>query len=109
MTVNVYIAVLLTIIVIALVAGTIFLALALWQVRRAARALEQLANQFGSQVTRAGELVGTLGRTALLAAGGWGKTAAFGAGLVYTLLKQFRRRRSEKKEEAAEPSEPSES
>ena len=98
MTVDVYIAVLLTIIVLAMVARTLFLALALWQVRRAARALERVSDQFGNQMNRAGEFVGTLGRTALLAAGGWGKTAAFGAGLVFTLLKHFRRRRSEEKQ-----------
>jgi hypothetical protein len=94
MTVEIYIAVLLTVVVLALVAGTVFLAMALWQVRRLVRLLEFFTLRLGDKVSRAGDVVSALGGAALAASGGLGKTAAFGAGLLYSVMRGFRRKRA---------------
>ena len=58
MNVEVYIAVCLTLIVIAVAGVSVFLILALWQLRRAARALEALSTRLGAQVGRLEGLAG---------------------------------------------------
>lgn len=94
MTVEIYIAILLTIVVLALVAGTVFLAMALWQVRRLVRILEFFTLRLGDKMSRAGDVVSALGGAALAASGTLGKSAAFGAGLLYSIMRGFRRKRA---------------
>lgn len=92
MTVEVYIAVCLTVIVLAIAVVTVFIAMTLWQLRRSARALEVLADRVGSQVGRLEGVVSTLGAAAAQATGRMGRGAMVGASLVWGLVNFLRGR-----------------
>ncbi len=102
MTVQVYIAVCLTIIVIAVGAVTVFLAMALWQLRRAAKALEALSTRLEFQVGRLEGLTGALTGAAMAATGGLGKGAALGASALWGLVSYLRKRRRVRAAEQSE-------
>lgn len=102
MNVEIYIAVCLTLIVVAVAGVSVFLILALWQLRRAARALEALATRLGTQVGRLEGLAGALGNVALAATGGVGRGAAMGASVVWSVIDFFRQRRRARAANAAE-------
>lgn len=93
MNIETYIAVCLTLIVIAVLGVSLFVGLALWQLRRAARALEALSTRLGDQVGRLEGLAGALGSAALAATGRLGKGAALGASLAWGAINFFRQRR----------------
>lgn len=86
-----YIATVLTVIAVMVAVLVVFLALALWHARRAAKSLETLANRLGSHVDRLEGVAGALGSAALAATGRWGRTAAMGMGLVSSIWDYFKR------------------
>lgn len=102
MTLEVYIAVCLTVIVLAIAVVTVFIAMTLWQLRRSARALEILADRVGSQVGRLEGMVSALGAVASQASGRVGRGAMFGASLVWGLINFLRGRRGSSGADAPE-------
>jgi hypothetical protein len=101
MTLELYIAVLLTIIVLSILAGTVSLVVVLFQLRNTARAIEMAAVRAGDQIGRVGDMAGSLGQVALGIAGAMGRKTVLGAGLLYSLFR-FIRQGTKKKNPLAE-------
>lgn len=93
MTLELYTAILLTLIVLSIliVAGAIVAALL--QLRKTAQAIEHLAVRAGDQLGRVGDMAGSLGQVALGIAGAVGKKSLLSAGLLFSLFRFFRKRR----------------
>jgi hypothetical protein len=96
MTIELYIAILLTVIVLCLLVGTIVVVVTLIQLKRTASAIEIAAIRAGDQIGRVGDMAGSLGQVALGLAGAIGKKTAFGAGLLYSLFRLLRRGKKNK-------------
>lgn len=96
MTIELYIAILLTVIVLCILAGTVAIVIALIQLKRTARAVELAAIRAGDQIGRVGDMAGSLGQVALGLAGAMGKKTVLGAGLLYSLFRFIRRGKKKK-------------
>jgi hypothetical protein len=101
MTLELYIAILLTIVVLSILAGTVALVVVLIQLRGTARAIEMAAVRAGDQIGRVGDMAGSLGQVALGIAGTMGRKTVMGAGLLYSLFR-FIRQGHKKKNPLAE-------
>ncbi|MBL8022796.1 MAG: hypothetical protein JNK54_00745 [Elusimicrobia bacterium] len=93
MSLELYIAILLTVVVLSIVVGTVALVVVLLQLKRAARSVERVVERTGDQIGQLGEMAGSLGQVALGIAGAMGKKTVVGAGLLYNLFQFFRHRR----------------
>jgi|GEM_PF-3248285 len=87
MTVEVYIAVLLTIVVVAIGVAVTALVMVLIQLRRTARATEFLLIRLEEHLNRVGEKAGDLGQIVVGLASLVGKKTVLGAGVVYSLFR----------------------
>jgi hypothetical protein len=93
MSVEIYIAALLTVVVLAILVMTTALVVTLIQVKRAAQALAFLAGRAEDRMVQLGDAVGALSHVALGFVGGVGRKAALGAGLLYSFFSFLRRHR----------------
>jgi hypothetical protein len=93
MSLELYIAILLTVVVLSIVVGTVALVVVLLQLKRVARSVERVVERTGEQIDQLGEMAGSLGQVALGIAGAMGKKTVVGAGLLYNLFQFFRRSR----------------
>ena len=91
MSIELYIAILLTVIVLCILAGTVTIVVTLIQLKVTARAIEMAAVRAGDQIGRVGDMAGSLGQVALGIAGAMGKKTGLGAGLLYSLFRFLRR------------------
>ncbi len=91
MSIELYIAILLTIVVLSILVGTAALVAALLQVKRTASAIEHAAVRAGDQIGRVGDMAGSLGQVALGIAGTMGRKTVLGAGLLYSIFRFLRR------------------
>lgn len=105
MTLELYIAILLTIIVLSILAGTVALVVVLIQLRGTARAIEVAAIRAGDQIGRVGDMAGSLGQVVLGIAGAMGRKTVMGAGLLYSLFRFIRQGHKNKKNPLAEEEE----
>jgi flagellar basal body-associated protein FliL len=96
MTIELYIAILLTVIVLAIVVGAAALVAFLVQLRRTAKTVETAAQRVVDQVHRVGDMAGTVSQLAMGLAGAFGKRSLLGAGLLYSLVRFFRRNKKKK-------------
>jgi cyanate permease len=96
MTIELYIAILLTVIVLAIGVSAAALVALLVQLRRTAKAVEAAAHRATEQVQRVGDMAGGLGQVAVGLAGAFGKKSLMGAGLLYSLIRFFRRNKKKK-------------
>ncbi|MBK8870335.1 MAG: hypothetical protein KBG07_01985 [Elusimicrobia bacterium] len=96
MTIELYIAILLTVVVVTIVVGAAALVVLVMQLRRTAKAVETAAHRAAEQVHRVGDMAGTLGQVAVGLAGAFGKKSLLGAGLLYSIVQFFRRKKEKK-------------
>ena len=96
MSIELYIAILLTIIVLSLLAGAVAFVVTLLQLKRTAAAIEIAAIRAGDQIGRVGDMAGSLGQVAMGIAGSMGKKTVLGAGLLYSLFRFLRRGKKKK-------------
>jgi uncharacterized membrane protein len=101
MSIELYIAILLTIVVLSILAGAVALVVTLLQLKRTASAIEMAAVRAGDQIGRVGDMAGSLGQVALGIAGTMGRKTVMGAGLLYSLFR-FIRQGHKKKNPLAE-------
>lgn len=101
MSIELYIAILLTIVVLSILAGAVALVVTLLQLKRTASAIELAAVRAGDQIGRVGDMAGSLGQVALGIAGTMGRKTVLGAGLLYSIFR-FLRRGKKKKNPLAE-------
>jgi hypothetical protein len=97
MSIELYIAILLTLIVLSILAVAVTLVVALLQLKRTASAIETAAVRAGDQIGRVGDMAGSLGQVALGIAGTMGKKTVMGAGLLYSIFRFLRRGKKKKK------------
>lgn len=96
MSIELYIAILLTIVVLSILAGAVALVVTLLQLKRTASAIEMAAVRAGDQIGRVGDMAGSLGQVAMGLAGAMGKKTVLGAGLLYSLFRFIRRGKKKK-------------
>ena len=96
MSIELYIAILLTIVVLSILAGAVALVVTLLQLTRTASAIEMAAVRAGDQIGRVGDMAGSLGQVAMGLAGAMGKKTVLGAGLLYSLFRFIRRGKKKK-------------
>lgn len=96
MSIELYIAILLTIVVLSILAGAVALVVTLLQLKRTASAIEMAAVRAGDQIGRVGDMAGSLGQVAMGFAGAMGKKTVLGAGLLYSLFRFIRRGKKKK-------------
>ncbi|MBK8871283.1 MAG: hypothetical protein IPN19_09625 [Elusimicrobia bacterium] len=95
MTIELYIAILLTVVVVTIVVGAAALVVLVMQLRRTAKAVETAAHQAAEQVHRVGDMAG-VGASGGGVGGAFGKKGLLGAGLLYSMVNSFDVKRKEK-------------
>ena len=103
MTVDIYIAICLTIIVIAIGVVSTVLVITLFQIKRTVKALERVAQEADRQLLKIGSISGALSGFASAASGRLGRTVSLAAGLVSALAHFFRRDRVNRPDEDNDP------
>jgi H+/Cl- antiporter ClcA len=93
MTIQIYIAILLTLIVVAIGVLTAVVVVALTQVRRTAQALEVLAGRLDAQLSRLQNVAGLVSNLAGAATGRAGRFAGAAATFLFGVMSALRRRR----------------